>query len=763
VASFFISHSSRDNALADRVRIWLQQHGFTSLFLDFDPEAGIPPGRHWEDEVYSELRKADVVVFLATAAALDSKWCHSELVLARSLGRTILPLQLEPEAQHPLIGDTQWVRLQADGVPVSLDPLSQALRRLGIDRLDTLEWDPRLPPYPGLVAFDEDRAGVFFGRTEEIAAVLDRLVIRNTQARERFVVVSGPSGSGKSSLVRAGVLPRLRLQERPWIVIPAFRPGDRPLRHLAQALCSQLQGLGREQDWRECRERLAAGRRALADIMEDILVAANAVDGGRVVLVVDQAEEVATQAARQERVAVLDLISVALEQVSELRAVATVRSEYLDELVRGSAFEGHALTVITVGRLGPERLVDVITRPAERAGIAFEAGLVARMVEETSGDVPAGGDALPLLAFALRKAYDVRSKSPLVTWADYERTGGVVGALNGAADRVYDELKQQGSGELVIPTLLELVHVESERPPSSRSVARSHFDDDAWRVVEAFVEARLLTTEGPEPVVHVAHDALLREWPLLARAIENFEDELLTRSRLGRDAREWHLAGREPSYLLAGKRLDAAVAAVESPRWMEDPLVDEFVDASRRRAKRDAWRSRLLVGLAALVAIGLAGLAAWYGVDRARESLHKSAARSDQISLGAFRIDDHEVTDVQYGLCVDEGRCRPPGNAGSALGPAVSAGTRPVVMVDQGQAAHFCTWIGRRLPTAAEGARAARSGRLRRLLRGGKEWTATSHGLAFKTVYRDPDTGIVQLIDVSRAFRDLDITFRCAV
>src|SRR6266536_6106014 len=101
MASVFISHSARDNVQAERIRQSLKAAGFATVYLDFDPESGIPRGRKWEDELYSELRKADVVVFLSTAASVSSKWCHAELALARALGRPIVPVLLEPGRQGP--------------------------------------------------------------------------------------------------------------------------------------------------------------------------------------------------------------------------------------------------------------------------------------------------------------------------------------------------------------------------------------------------------------------------------------------------------------------------------------------------------------------------------------------------------------------------------------------------------------------------------------------------------------------------------------
>jgi len=105
--AFFISHSSKDNEAAERVRSGLAGDGFSEVFLDFHPEQGIPAGRQWEDEIYSQLHKADAVVFLCTASAVSSSWCHTELALARALRKLVLPLRLEAGVTHPLIRDTQ--------------------------------------------------------------------------------------------------------------------------------------------------------------------------------------------------------------------------------------------------------------------------------------------------------------------------------------------------------------------------------------------------------------------------------------------------------------------------------------------------------------------------------------------------------------------------------------------------------------------------------------------------------------------------------
>src|SRR5918998_2089829 len=130
VASLFISHSSSDRDAAQRLAERLRAEGFAALFLDFDPEQGIPAGRHWERELYAQLRKADAVIFLASAASVASRWCFAEVSLARLLGKPVFPLRLSDDARLELLDDAQWIDL-AEGER-AFTRLWEGLRRAGL-------------------------------------------------------------------------------------------------------------------------------------------------------------------------------------------------------------------------------------------------------------------------------------------------------------------------------------------------------------------------------------------------------------------------------------------------------------------------------------------------------------------------------------------------------------------------------------------------------------------------------------------------------
>jgi hypothetical protein len=162
MASVFVSHSSRDRAATEWVLEQLSAAGFTALFVDFDPDYGIPAGRNWERELYTQLRRTDAVIFLASEASVSSRWCFAELSLARSLGRPVFPLRLQAGVELPLLADVQWTEL-GDAQP-GLAPLLAGLRAAGLDPADSFAWDPRRSPYPGLAPFAAEDAAVFFGR-----------------------------------------------------------------------------------------------------------------------------------------------------------------------------------------------------------------------------------------------------------------------------------------------------------------------------------------------------------------------------------------------------------------------------------------------------------------------------------------------------------------------------------------------------------------------------------------------------------------------
>ena len=239
-----------------------------------------------------------------------------------------------------------------------------------------------------------------------------------------------------------------------------------------------------------------------------------------VLIAIDQLEELVTRTGPREQAGFLRLLDDALARESGLWVVATLRSEFLSTAPGRAGLAEVIDDTLVIEPLSRGRLSEVITRPAARAGLDFEPGLIEAMVEDTNG-----GDAVPMLAYTLAELADRADRR--ITHDDYEAVGGVVGALQRRADRLVDDLTRRGHGPLIVPTLLKLASLDGDNVPVRRRVPRSVLDPAELAVVDAFVAARLATSGGGEgrngagpATVEVSHEALLRRWEPLRQAIE---------------------------------------------------------------------------------------------------------------------------------------------------------------------------------------------------------------------------------------------------
>jgi WD40 repeat protein len=262
MSAIFISHSSKDTSLAKAVESRLGHREYHSVFLDLDPEKGIVGGQSWERTLYRKLRACRAVIALCTNEYLRSHWCFAEIALARMEGKPVIGLLADPldagAALPSILTERQLIDLR-QGEEDGYVRLWRALDQLDLTGVAT-NWNPKEPPYLGLSAYQEEHAPVFFGREEEALAGVELL----DRGAPPFVVVLGASGSGKSSLVRAGMLPRLRPRDD-WLIIDPFRPGRDPWAELTESLVhafgryapGHLDESGRR---RRLRDRLHAAR-----------------------------------------------------------------------------------------------------------------------------------------------------------------------------------------------------------------------------------------------------------------------------------------------------------------------------------------------------------------------------------------------------------------------------------------------------------------------------------------------------------------------
>lgn len=498
-------------------------------------------------------------------------------------------------------------------------------------------------PYKGLRPFDEEDSGDFFGREALVARLVERL--GQVARASRFLALVGPSGSGKSSAVRAGLLPALRAGALPgserW-PIAVMQPGARPFRELAAAL--------REVD---PVAPVDLGERLEPDGDIAGAVAGIAERAAHVLLVVDQLEELFALVGDADRGRFVEALVRALAaRDGRLVVVATLRADFLaDPLLAPGLGELLRTGTELATPLSRDELERAIVRPAEAVGVQLEPGLPA----EVAAEVARQPGELPLLQYALTELFE-RSDGRRLTCAGFRAVGGVMGALARRAEEIHAGLNAEGR-EIARQVFLRLVVAGESGQPTARRVPRAEIlavaDDKRQvdEVIDAFGRARLLSFDRDavtgEPTVQVAHEALLARWERLATWIDEERDDLRVRRRLADAAAEWTLAGRDPGFLLAGSRLDMFASWAATTDLRLNPPERELLDASlaERRSlddaaaahaaheraveRRSATRLRALVGVltvAVLVVTGL--LVAVYGQGEAsREQAEIAAAR----------------------------------------------------------------------------------------------------------------------------------------
>jgi WD40 repeat protein/DNA-binding SARP family transcriptional activator len=609
--------------------------------------------------------------------------------------RGFAALMTESLTGHPPVGAL------SEGVPAAVaDVLARGLAPAG--RPPIAEFVPALVaalageavelaaelsnPYKGLRAFEESDAADFFGRDGLVEEILARLALDDL--RGRLVLVVGGSGSGKSSVVRAGLLPRVRrgevLGSERWFVT-AMLPGASPFKELAECLrrvaVVEADGLADE---------LTYGEGGIDGALRRLVP-----DRGQLLLVIDQFEELFTLASEGEQRAFLDgLIHAVSAADSRLRVVATLRADFYGRPLRFHRFGSVVRdATVTVAAMSAAELEAAVVGPAERVGARVEPGLVAELVAAVV-DEPA---ALPSLQYTL---YELAERSPdrCLTLAAYRELGGVDAAIAARAEHLYRSLDDD-ERDAVRRLFERLVVVNAEGEPTRRRAPRSELAklvagqsvDDA---VEAWAQARLLTLDRHpttrEPTVEVAHEALLREWPRLRGWIEDDREAIVAIGQLRDAATTWAELDRDPGALYRGARLEVTLEATEARSDTLPAREREFLDASREERDRDQRREaerierqaranrRLRIQLAAIaVALVVALVVGFVAVDQ-RGRANEEALVAEARELAAAATANLEVDPERSVLLALEAVERTRSADGSVLPEAEEALHRAV-------------------------------------------------------------------------------------
>jgi len=420
--------------------------------------------------------------------------------------------------------------------------------------------DDALCPYVGLDAFREHNHAIFFGRQRTVEELIERLKY------QRLIAVIGPSGSGKSSVVRAGLMPALHDGALPgsasWRDYPPIVPGADPLRSLARL----LQPLDAAAGWVEAQIKRFRQRPSELARLLDVSGTTPAV------LSIDQFEEVftLTEDESSRRAFIANLLYLVDDSNAAHIVILTMRSDFETFVARVPELQARfAAARVHMTPLSAAELRETIERPATMVGLKFEAGVVDALLQDILGE-PA---ALPLLQFTLLKLWEHRSRNR-VTLAAYQRLGGGRLALARSADEFYASLipEEQVTARRILLRMVrpgEGLEVTSNRIGRALLYQAGEANDRIDRVLEKLIQARLVRVTGGETLqdeqIEVAHEALVRNWPTLVDWLEDERAALSIRRRLEAKAAEWVRLGRGSSGLLDREQLQ------EAEHWLSSP------------------------------------------------------------------------------------------------------------------------------------------------------------------------------------------------
>jgi formylglycine-generating enzyme required for sulfatase activity len=672
VSRIFLSHSSANNAEAVALRDWLANEGWKDeVFLDLDPQRGINAGERWERSLNEAANRCEAVLFLVSKAWIGSEWCRRELNLAHRLNKRLFGVLIEdlPIADVPkdLTGEWQLVRLASGRdhvmlnavVPVTQEEVhvtfsSEGLQRLkhGLEQagLDPkyFAWppanDPNRPPYRGLRPLEAEDAGIFFGRDAPVIEALDQLRGLRETTPPRLLVILGASGSGKSSFLRAGLLPRVKRDDRHFLPLPIIRPDRAAINGesgLLPALEDAFKAVGISTTRAKLRAAIEGGVSTLRPLLQVLADKAtpSSLDADAkpatptLILSVDQGEELFLAEGQDEaRTFLVMLHDLLIQDVPAIIAIFTIRSDNYERLQLAKELEGLHQETLSLPPIPKGSYTEVIKGPARRLeGTERTLQVEDALVDTLLTDVEAGGakDALPLLAFTLERLYVEHGGDGDLTVAEYRSLGGITGSIEAAVERAL----KNADADPAIPqdrvarlALLRrglipwLAGIDPDTGAPRRRVARlSEIPPEARPLIQHLVEQRLLATDvskdTEEKTIEPAHEALLRQWGLLQGWLTEDAGLLAVLEGVKRTSRDWAANAKNEAWLAhATDRLAAAERLSARPDLAANlEPTDRAYLAACSKAEADAKRGKRLLQsatYASLIAV-IVGLVGW--------------------------------------------------------------------------------------------------------------------------------------------------------
>jgi formylglycine-generating enzyme required for sulfatase activity len=678
MSQIFLSHSSANNAQAIAVRDWMLTQGWDDIFLDLNPESGLKAGERWQDALKRAAERCEIVIFLVSPVWADSKWCLAEFLLAKCLNKRMFALIVEPTpfAALPVELTAEWqvadltagtrdysatVTLPPGDKTATVTFGSEGLNRLRIGLMQAginashFDWppanDPNRPPYRGLKPFEADDAGIFFGRDAAVIGALDGLRGLRDAAPPRLLVILGASGAGKSSFLRAGLIPRLARDDRNFYVLPIIRPeraaitGENGLLRVLEGAFQAARIAAARADIRAAIEGGAATLRPLLQRLADkvtlsIADAATKPSPVTLVLAIDQGEELFLAEGQDEARTFLTLLRYLLvDDAPSVIALFTIRSDNYERLQLAKELDGVKQVTLSLPPMPKGAYVELIKGPANRLnGTARALKVDDALVDALLTDIEAGGakDSLPLLAFTLERLYAEYRGGGNLKLEHYVRLGGIAGSIEAAVEEALKAADTDPKIPMDRKARLALLRrglipwvagIDPDTGAPRRRVARLvEIPAEARPLIDLLVDQRLLSTDlakdTEEKTIEPAHEALLRQWRQLQGWLKEDSGLLGVMDGVQRASRDWAANVKSATWLIhTTDRLTAAerllkradlAANLEPTDWDYLAACREAERAAAEKERSTArTRQRLRVVVSLLMVGVIVGLIGW--------------------------------------------------------------------------------------------------------------------------------------------------------
>ena len=567
----FLSYNSKDYKIVSQINTFLNEQGIATFFDRKDISIGLS----WPEKLETTLKTVNSVVVFLGPHGLGS-WQKREMYFsldrqAQEDGKGnqfhVVPV-LIPGAKiddYGFISLNSWIDLRDDTFDENrISNLVKSIKYKPLKLEADVQTKSLICPYRGLSSFRERHSAFYFGREDETNKLYE------LTKECKLITVVGPSGSGKSSLAHAGLIPLIKKNRPPktiWDCL-SFTPGQSPFYNLAASLVPLLEPTLNETD-----RLLEAGKLAnllksqqvtLNSVVDRVISISNGTE--KLLLIVDQFEELFTIAENEDRLIFVDQLLMGIEK-APLTALLTLRADFYGQIISLSRTMSDLIEkgIVNITRLNTSELEQVIWGPANLLGFNLEEGLSDRIIS----DVRNQPGYLPLLEFALTELW-VNKENNTLTHSYYEKIGKISGSITMKAESEFSFLTQmqQLKTRQIFSRLVRIAEVNDGEQDTRRRASIKDFTEEELAIIDRLVNARLLVTDRStydnDKFIEVAHEALILHWKRLGEWLNEDREFLLWRQRIRSDINEWNAKRSDYSLLLHGSKL------FESQKWLQE-------------------------------------------------------------------------------------------------------------------------------------------------------------------------------------------------